>query len=54
MKYLKKRFKVYSCKPSAETACFSKAETCVNKGTDKCRECVRVQGKFSNYEKGDE
>jgi len=53
MKYQKKSFKVYAGKPSAETACFSKAETCKNNGI-KCGDCVRVQGKFTEYQTTDQ
>lgn len=50
VKFTKKRFTVYPGKASTETACFSKAETCKNYGSQRCADCVRVQGKFTGYE----
>ncbi len=53
MKYQKKSFKVYAGKITTEPACFSRAETCKNNGI-KCGDCVRVQGKFTEYQTTDQ
>ena len=46
--FLKKSFTVYAGKITVGPDCFSKAETCKNNGV-KCGDCVRVQGRFTNY-----
>jgi len=48
--FLNKKFKVYAGKLTG--LCVKEARDCINYGI-KCDSCVRIQGKYTNYERGE-
>lgn len=48
-----KSFTVIPKKFSSVNRCFSESLTCKNLNTEKCKDCIKIQGKWVNYDKKD-